>query len=85
MKNGDPRSPGWIALRMKTFVRSNRNVELLTMLVDLQPISMAVIESWTDEQCMLATDWIGAEHFSASDNNNRVPACPDFLQAYRNG
>jgi len=83
MKNGEPRSAQWIALRMKTFVRDNRNIETLTMLVDLKPVPMEVIESWTDEQCMLATDWIGAVHFSASDNNNRVPACPDFLQEFR--
>lgn len=83
MKNNDPRSAAWIALRMKTFVRNNRNVELLTMLIDLKPVPMSIIETWTDEQCMLATDWIGAVHFSASDNHNRVPACPDFLQAWR--
>lgn len=84
MKNHEPRSAKWIARELKSFKRNHEVTQTLLTLVDVAPIpSIMEIETWTDEQCLLADDWARCCHFSASDNNNRVPAIPEHLKLYR--
>jgi hypothetical protein len=83
MKNGDARSQAWIARNLRGYKRDDQVVQTLLGLVDAHPIpSLFEIGTWTPEQCLLAEDWARAVHFSASDNNNRVPARPAFLVPY---
>jgi hypothetical protein len=63
--------------------RDNDAVQSILLLVDLREIPLTAIQGWTDEQCLLATDWAGSVHLNASDNLSRVPAMPEFLKAYR--
>ena len=84
MKNGDPRSPAWIARHLKRFQRDNQVTCDMLELVSLRTeVSLEEITGWTDAQCLLAEDWAWAVHLSASDNNNRVPAVPDHLKERR--
>jgi hypothetical protein len=84
MKNGDARSPTWIARAMKEYRRDNERVQTALMLVSIDPTpSLDEIRSWSKDQCLLAEDWAFNHHLSASDNNNRVPACPEFLKPYQ--
>jgi hypothetical protein len=84
MKNGTTRSRAWIARRLKDWTRDDEALQLSLMLVSIAPIpSLIEIGTWTDEQCALAEDWAGCVHFSASDNNNRVPAVPEHLAPYQ--
>lgn len=84
MKNGDKRSQEWIARQLRSWKRDNEVTETLMLLVcHTKPPTLAEIKRWTDVQCLLADDWARSVHYSASDNNNRVPAMPAFLQAHR--
>ena len=84
MKNGEARSQAWIARTLRDWARDNEVTETLLLLVcHTKPPTLVEIARWTDVQCLLADDWARAVHYSASDNNNRVPAMPVFLQAYR--
>lgn len=83
MKNGDPRSPAWIARRLKTWKRDDETVETWMLIVGLDRTpSLAEIAEWSDEQCLLAEDWALATHLRASDNLVRVPAVPAHLQTF---
>jgi hypothetical protein len=83
MRNHAPRSEKWIARELKSFKRADDVTQTLLCLVDIRPIpSLDEIGTWTPEQCMLSDDWARCCHFSASDNNNRVPARPEHLKPY---
>jgi len=89
MKNGEPRSAAWIQRWLPGYVRENRGrtaqdiQDFLSLVIHDQPVPLEVIEAWTPEQRLLADDWALCVHHSASDNGNRVPAKPAFLEAYR--
>lgn len=89
MKNGDTRSAKWVKRNLPAYLRDNikRTPEDMQLILGLvihdQPVPLDVIASWTPEQRLLADDWAINVHYSASDNNNRVPAKPAFLEGYR--
>lgn len=88
MKNGDPRSAAWIKRNLPVYLKGNsrrepENIQLmLAMVLHSKPVPLEVIAAWTPEQRLLADDWATNAHWSASDNNNRVPAMPAFLKGY---
>lgn len=88
MKNGDPRSANWIKRNLPRYLREMKRDDeatrdLLSLVLHKKELPLEVVAGWTDEQRLLAEDWAGAVHLSASDNNNRVPAMPEFLNQYR--
>lgn len=89
MRNGAPRSAAWIQRWLPGYIRENRSrtaadvQDLLSLVLHEELPSIALIEAWTPEQRLLADDWAVNVHHSASDNSNRVPAKPDFLEAYQ--
>lgn len=82
MKNGDERSAKWIARHLRGFQRDNERLLIISQLIEMADIPVAVIEKWSDADCLLAEDYISSVHYRASDNNNRVPACPPCLFPY---
>jgi PRTRC genetic system ThiF family protein len=89
MKNGEPRSAAWIARWLPGYIRENRSrsaadmQDLLSLVLHEALPPIATIEAWTPEQRLLADDWAINVHHNASDNANRVPAKPAFLESYR--
>lgn len=84
MRNGQRRSAQWIKRQMRSFTRDDAATECVMLLVDVRPpVTRNEIERWSDEQVLLAEDWAFAVHYSASDNNNRVPALPAHLKERR--
>ena len=83
MKNGEPRSAAWIKRHMAKYQVDKDSTYTCMLLVSEVHVPREAVNAWTDAQCMLAEDWAFAVHLSASDNNNRVPAMPEFLNQYR--
>lgn len=86
MKNGEPRSEKWIARHLPAYIKDNEdrkpeNIRDMLSMVS-HDVPPEVIKGWTDEQRLLADDWALNQHYRVSDNINRVPARPDFLQPY---
>lgn len=88
MRNGDRRSAKWIKRHLPAYVKDNaartpEDIQTLLSLVLRMEVPLFVIAGWSPEERLLADDWAQNVHWSASDNSNRVPAKPAFLQPYR--
>lgn len=89
MKNGAPRSAEWLKRNLPSYIKENRQrtpediQSLLALVIHEELVPLEVIAAWTPEQRLLADDWAINVHVRASDNINRVPAKPAFLEAYR--
>ena len=64
------------------WVRNDESTRDALLLIDLMDVPLPDIALWTDQQCQQAEDYATALHFSASDNNNTVPAMPEHLKRY---
>ncbi len=58
-------------------------LRLMLMLIDIEELPLATIESWTQAQRAEIADYIGAVHMKASDNDDiEVPPVPELLKQY---
>lgn len=71
----------------RRFFTAERVVTLLFLTDISEKISFdtltRIVTDWTREQQNEAGDWALRTHLNASDNLNRVPRCPDVVQALR--